>query len=78
VAQVLWLNEKGLAWDKTEKGRFCEDYFSLVKILVQEYVPWAWKTLPIPPGICKKVIKLIRRKVDSGVYKMSYSSYLSD
>jgi len=29
------LNEKGLAWDKTEKGRFHEDYFSLVKILVK-------------------------------------------
>jgi len=75
VAQVLWLNEKGLAWDETEKGRFREDYFSPVKIPVQEHVPWARKTLPIPPGICEKVIELIRRKVDSGVYEMSYSSY---
>jgi len=41
VAQVLWLNKKGLAWDKTKKGRFREDYFSLVKIPVQEYVLWA-------------------------------------
>ena len=49
VMQVLQLNEKGLAWDKTKKGRFHEDYFSLVKIPVQEHVPWAWKTLPIPP-----------------------------
>ena len=39
VAQVLQLNEKDLAWDKTEKGRFCEDYFSLVKIPVQEHMP---------------------------------------
>jgi len=46
-----------------------------VKILVQEHVPWAWKTLPIPPGIREKVIELIRRKVDSGVYEMFYSSY---
>jgi len=46
-----------------------------VKIPVQEHVPWAWKTLPIPPGICKKVIELIRRKVNSGVYETSYSSY---
>jgi len=75
VAQVLWLNEKGLTWNETEKGRFHKNYFSLVKILVQEHVPWAWKTLPIPPGIHKKVIELIRRKVDSGVYEMSYSSY---
>ena len=46
-----------------------------MKILVQEHVPWAWKTLPIPPGIREKVIELIRRKVDSGVYEMFYSSY---
>jgi len=75
VAQVLWLNEKGLAWNKIEKGRFCEDYFSPVKILVQEHMPWARKTLLITPGICEKVIELIRRKVDSGVYETFYSSY---
>ena len=22
VAQVLWVNEQGLAWEETEKGRF--------------------------------------------------------
>jgi len=42
---------------------------------VQEHVPWAWKTLPIPPGIHEKVIELIKRKVDSEVYETSYSSY---
>jgi len=35
VAQLLQLNKKGLAWDKTKKGRFREDYFSPVKIPVQ-------------------------------------------
>jgi len=34
VAQVLWLNKKDLAWDETEKGRFHENYFLLVKIPV--------------------------------------------
>jgi len=28
------LNEKGLAWEETEKGRFRDDYFSPVKIPV--------------------------------------------
>ena len=32
VAQVLQLNEKGLTWDETEKRRFREDYFLLVKM----------------------------------------------
>ena len=75
VAQVLWLNKKDLAWDETEKRRFHENYFLLVKIPVQEHVPWAWKILLIPPGICEKVIKLIRRKVNLGIYETSYSFY---
>ena len=41
VTQVLLLNEKGLAWEKTEKERFRDDYFSPVKIPVQEHLLWA-------------------------------------
>lgn len=59
VAQVLLKNEMGLAWDETEKGRFCDDYFSPVKIPVQEHILWTWKFLPIPPGIREKIISLI-------------------
>ena len=46
-----------------------------MKIPVQEHVPWAWKTLPIPPGIHKKIINLIWKKVEFRVYEPSYSSY---
>jgi len=69
------MNEQGLAWEETEKGRFRDEYFSPVKIPVQEHVPWARKTLPILLGICEKVIELIWKKIDSGVYEPSYSSY---
>jgi len=41
-----------------EKGRFKDEYFVPVKILVIKHVPWAQKNLPIPPGILEKVIKL--------------------
>jgi len=46
-----------------------------VKIPVQEHVLWAQKTLPILLGIHKKVIELIQKKIDTGVYEPSYSSY---
>jgi len=75
VAHMLWLNKKGLAWEETEKEKFKDNYFLPVKIPVQEHMPWAWKTLPIPSGIHEKVISLIRKKVDSRVYELSYSSY---
>ena len=32
-------------------------------------------SLPIPPGICDKVIALIKQKITAGVYKPSNSSY---
>ncbi|KXN92750.1 hypothetical protein AN958_02677 [Leucoagaricus sp. SymC.cos] len=75
VARVLVLNEMGLAWDETEKGQFRDDYFSHVKIPVQEHIPWTRKLLLIPPGIREKVIDLIWKKVESGVYEPSYSLY---
>ena len=73
--QVLLRNEKGLAWEELEKRRFQDEYFLPVKIPVQEHVPWARKTLPILPSIHEKVINLIQKKVESGVYEPSYSSY---
>jgi hypothetical protein len=75
IVQVLAANEMGLAWDKTEKGRFCDDYFSPVKIPVTNHVPWSQKSLPIPSGICEKVIALVKQKIKSRVYEPSYSSY---
>lgn len=75
VAGVLKKNKKGLVWDESEKGRFQGEYFSPVKIPVVEHMPWTCKSLLISPGICEKVIGLIKQKVETGVYEPSYSSY---
>ena len=77
VAQVLHNNELGLAWDESEKGRFGDDYLSPVVIPTIEHTPLVHRQPPIPPGICNKVLKLIRKKIDSGVYELSNSSYQS-
>ncbi|GAW05691.1 DNA RNA polymerase [Lentinula edodes] len=77
MADVLKKNEMGIAWDETEKGRFREDYFPPLKILMIAHTPWADRTLPIPPGIRNKVIQLVREKVASGLYEPSNSSYRS-
>jgi len=62
---------------EVERGSFSDAYFSPIKIPVIEHVPWVHKNLPIPPGMLKEVIKLFRKKVASGVYKPSDSSYHS-
>lgn len=69
-------NKSSLAWDETEKGQFCDDYFEPIKIPIIKHVPWV-KSLPIPPGIHNKVIDLIKQKIETGVYKLSYSSLAS-
>ena len=63
LTYVLKMNEMGLAWTEAEKGRFCDEYFSPVKISVIEHTPWAHKNLPIPPGILYDVIKIFKDKL---------------
>ena len=64
-------------WTEAEKGRFCDEYFSPVKIPVVEHIPWVHKNLPIPPGILEDVIKIFREKIASGMYEHSNASYHS-
>jgi hypothetical protein len=66
-----------LAWTEAEKGRFRDKYFSPIKIPIVEHVPWAYKNLPIPPGILEKVTKLFKEKIAAGVYECSDASYCS-
>src|SRR5229473_3053597 len=39
--------------------------------------PWLLRNMPIPPGIYDEVCRIIRAKIDAGVYKRSNSSYRS-
>jgi len=66
---------KAFAWDDTEKGKFKEEYFSLVEIPMVAHILWVEKPFRIPPAIYKEVYKMIKRKIDAGVYKLSNSSY---
>ena len=75
--QVLMKNERALAWDDQEKGRFREDYFEPVVVPTIEYEPWTLRNIPIPPGIRAKVIEFIKEKIASGTYEPLGSSYHS-
>ena len=75
LIHMLVLNEKAIAFEEGERGTFHEDYFSPYKIPVVEHIPWAFKNIPIPPGIRDKVIKLLKEKIDAGVYEPSHASY---
>ena len=74
---VLKINECRLAWEEAEKGRFCDEYFSPVKIPIIEHIPWAHRNIPIPSGILGDVIQIFKDKYATGMYEHSDASYCS-
>ena len=76
-AHVMKLNEATLAFDKSEQGNFCSDYFSFYIIPILPHKPWEYYNIPIPPGIRERVIQLLREKITAGLYEPTQSSYCS-
>jgi hypothetical protein len=58
LTHILCINELRLAWTEAEKGQFCDDYVSPIKIPVVEHIPWIQKNIPIPTGILNQVIQI--------------------
>jgi Integrase zinc binding domain/RNase H-like domain found in reverse transcriptase len=77
VHNIMMDFNHAFAWDDTERGRFREDFFPPIKIPVVEHRPWVIRNIPIPPGIYEEVCKIIKRKIEAGVYEPSNSSYRS-
>ena len=73
----MCLQNEGFAWTDRERGHFREDFFPPIEIPTIPHKPWAQRNIPIPPGIYEEVCKVIRRKLDAGVYEPSNSSYRS-
>jgi hypothetical protein len=66
---------QGFAWDDSERGRFKDEFFPPIVIPALPHVPWVDKNIPIPPGIYAEVCRVIKTKLDAGVYEPSNSSY---
>src|SRR5271156_4191715 len=58
-------------------GRHQEDFFPPIDIPVVPHKPWVLKNIPIPPGLYPEVCRIIKSKMDAGVYEPSNSSYRS-
>ena len=74
---VIALNGKSIAFDEQERGTFKTSYFSDYKMPVMDHIPWQEKNMPIPPGYRDEIIKLLKEKIDAGVYEEAQSSYRS-
>ena len=73
----MMLQNEGFAWEDAERGSFRREFFPAVEIPTIPHIPWIQKNIPIPPGIYTEVCKIIKSKIDSGVYEPSNSSYRS-
>ena len=73
----MMLQSFGFAWDDTERGKFREDFFPPIDIPVIPHKPWVLKNIPIPPGLYPEICRIIKVKLDAGVYEPSNSSYRS-
>src|SRR5271170_5331815 len=73
----MMLQNGGFAWEDQERRRFREDFFPPIAIPVVPHKPWVLKNIPIPPGLYPEVCRIIKSKMDAGVYEPSNSSYRS-
>ena len=71
------LHNEGFAWEDQEWGKFWEDFFPPINIPVVLHKPWVLKNIPIPPGLYPEVCRIIKSKIEAGVYEPSNSSYRS-
>ena len=63
------LQNEGFAWDNSECGHFHKDFFPPIEIPIVAHTPWVERNIPIPPGIYNEVCRIIRIKMDTGVFE---------
>ncbi len=71
----MCLQNSAFAWTDSEQGHFHKDFFPPIEIPTILHKPWAQRNIPIPPGIYDKVCKIIKSKIDAGVYEPLNLSY---
>lgn len=71
------LQEGAFAWDDNERGTWRHDFFPPVEIPTVEHKVWVERSIPIPRGQLSEFCKVIKKKIDAGVYEPSNSSYRS-
>ena len=75
---IYWLvaeQNEALAWDNIEWEKFKEEFFPPVEIPTVAHILWVEKLFRIPPAIYEEVCKMIKRKINAGVYEPSNLSY---
>jgi hypothetical protein len=70
----MMIHNDTFAWKTLERGHFREDFFPPIDIPVVPHKPWIQHNILIPPGLYDKLCKLVKQKMDAGVFEPSNSS----
>ena len=73
----MMLHNKAFAWDNDEWGHFHKEFFPPIDISIVPHKPWVERNIRIPPGLYDELCKLVKQKIDVGIFEPSNSSYRS-
>ena len=73
----MMVHNDAFTWKTSERGHFREDFFPPVDIPVIPHKPWVQRNSHIPPGLYDEFCRLVKDKIDAGVFEPSNSSYQS-
>ena len=77
LQHIIRINERSIAFDENERGTFRRDYFSDYIIPTIEHEPWIEKNIPLPQGYKDELIRLLKEKINAGVYERATTAYRS-
>src|ERR1700761_3496236 len=75
--EIVGNHEQAFAWDDDERGSFRHDFFPPVEFPLVEHEAWVERSIPIPRGQLGEFCKIIKKRLDAGVYEPSNASYRS-
>ena len=73
----MMIHNDTFTWDNLECGHFRENFFPPVNIPVIPHKPWIQHNILIPPGLFEELWKIVKQKLDAGVFEPSNPSYWS-
>ena len=73
----MCLQNEVFAWDDSERGTWKQEFFPPVEFPTVEHKVWIERPIPIPRGQLVEFCKVIKKKIDAGVYEPSNTSYQS-
>jgi hypothetical protein len=77
LKHVIVLRQKSVAFCEEERGSLHHSYGQPYKIPVIAHDPWQKRPIPIPKPILPDFIELVRKRIKTGLYEQSASSYSS-